>query len=372
MASCLKSPKFTDLLFKLRNYLYIILFGLIATTAQGQDHGSWEVGITGGYGFLMPHHPEMAYLIAGHTPMADLTISKRVSGEKDWHHYFNFPSYGLTLAGYDLVSPYLGNAYAARWFIDLPLDKSRLLRLKMDLGAGYITEPFSVEENIHNSAIGSYLNASLALKLYGAFPITKHVQAGVGIGVHHFSNGAFKMPNSGINLAMGEVSLKYTLSPELPERDAPELKADKNWHFFAGGSYGIKEIPPNGGEKYNVINIYGQALKRISPKSSLGGELGVNYNESLRERSNQKEEGSGTSSENYRLYIAGTHQLHFDPLGLRFQLGAYIAPEFELDSPIFLRYHLYHDIGNLQAFVGLKSHFAKADNIEVGINYRVK
>ncbi len=344
----------------------------MATPAWSQEQGSWEIGLTGGYGFLMPHHPEMAYLIAGHTPMGDLTISRRVSGEKDWHHYFNFPSYGLTLAGYDLVSPYLGNAYAARWFIDLPLDKSRILRLKMDLGASYISKPFSIDDNIHNSAIGSHLNASLALKLYGCIPITKRIQAGIGIGVHHFSNGAYKMPNSGINLAMGELSLKYVLSPEIPEREPRELKADQNWHFFLGGSYGIKEIPPIGGKKYNVINIYGQALKRISPKSSLGGELGLNYNESLRDRSEQKEIGSGTDSENYRVYIAGTHQLHFDPLGLRFQLGAYISPEFTLDSPVFLRYHLYHDFGKFQAFLGLKSHFAKADNVEAGINYQLK
>lgn len=356
----------------MKSRLSILFCFVFCLSAMAQETPSkWEFGATGYGGFLMAHHPEIQYIVEGHIKGFELQVGQRTDGRKDWHHNFNFPSFGLTLGAANLGSSYLGNAYSARWFIDLPLNKSRWLGLKMDLGAGYIEKPFSTFENIHNSAIGSHMNVTLALGLYGRIKLGESFDLKPGIGIQHYSNGALKMPNSGINVAVAQVSLVYHQSRALPERIVKELEPSKI-AYFVGSSFGLKEINPIGGKKYEVLNIYGQGIKRISPKSSLGAELGMNYNASLEDRMNEIEKGTGETADNYRIMISAIHQLHFDPFGLRFQVGTYIAPKFTEDGPVFFKYHVYYDFKDWQIFVGLKSHFAKADNGEIGINYRIK
>lgn len=318
----------------------------------------------------MAHHNEIKYIIEGHITGVEIQVGQRTDGRKEWHHNFNFPSFGINLGAANLGSSYLGNAYSARWFIDLPLNKKRWLGLKMDIGAGYIEKPFSTFENIHNSAIGSHLNVSLSLLLNARIKLSNSFDLKPGIGIQHFSNGAFKLPNSGINVAIAQLSVVYHQNAEIPERIQKEMTPSKIIYSI-GSSFGVKEIYPIGGEKYEVLNIFGQATKRISPKSSLGAELGINYNASLEDRSNEKEKGSGEKSDNYRVMISAIHQLHFDPFGLRFQIGTYIAPNFTSDGALFFKYHVYYDFKDFQFFLGLKSHYAKADNAEIGINYRI-
>lgn len=356
----------------MRRIALIITFVLSFFSASfGQEkQTNWRISGGGFYGFLMSHHPEMLYLPDGHIKGGELRIGKRVDGSKDWHYFFNFPTVGVTLSAADLASPYLGNEYSIRWFIDLPLVKKRWLGLKMDLGAAYIEKPFSDFENNHNSAIGTHLNAALELELYAKVKLSPHFDLNPGLSVQHFSNGAFKMPNSGLNIALAKLSLVYHPYNGVPERKTIPFKPSK-WEYFAGTSFGLKEINPINGDKFLIVNIYGQANKRVSNKSSFGGEVGLNFNESLEMRMEELERGSGEKADNYRFYIAGTYQLHFDPMGIRFQVGGYIAPKFTEDSPIFFRYNVYRNFGRLQVFAGLKSHFAKADNIEIGVNYRL-
>lgn len=350
--------------------IIIFVFSFFSSSFGQEKESNWRISAGGFYGFLMAHHPEMLYLRQGHVRGGEVRIGKRTDGSKDWHHFFNFPTVGITLSGADLASQYLGNTYSMRWFVDLPLVKNRWLGLKMDIGAAYIEKPFSKLENNHNSAIGTYLNVALELELYAKIKLSPHFNLNPGIGIQHFSNGSFKIPNSGLNIALAKLSLVYHPYKGVPNRKTILFKQSK-WEYFAGSSFGVKEIYPINSGKYFVLNIYGQAIKRVSNKSSLGGEIGLNYNESLEVRLKDSAPGKGDKAYNYRAYIAATYQLHFDPMGIRFQAGSYIAPNFTEDGSIFFRYHVYRNFNRVQFFFGLKSHFAKADNIELGLNYKV-
>lgn len=320
----------------------------------------------------MPHHPNMQYLVDGHIPAIEAEVGFITDGSKPWHHAYNFPSWGFSLNLYNLLSPSLGYAGAARIFYDLPLTRSRALGLNLGFGASFIEKPFDLETNFHNSAIGSHINVALAMSLYGRVSLSDKWILKPGIGIHHFSNGAMTLPNTGINLAM--LKLLFTYSPsgfKTPQRiELPDMHY--KGEILVGSSFGVKQIAPIGSKRYGVANLFGVWQRRVSEKSSFGAELGLNYNASLEHRDVASNETSESSADNYRAYIAGMYQLHFDPLAIRLQVGSYIFPSFEADGMIFFRYHLVYNANRWQIFTGLKSHFAKADNIELGLAYRLK
>ena len=346
---------------------------MFAFSANGQDtlkRATFSIAPMAG--IIMPHHPNMQYLVDGHIPALELEIGFITDGSKPWHHAYNFPSWGFAVNAYNLQSPHLGYAGAARIFYDLPLTRNKSLGLKMGFGAAYIEKPFDLENNFHNSAIGSHINVSLALSLYGRISLSDQWLLKPGIGIHHFSNGAMTLPNTGINLAM--LKLLFTYSPtgfKTPHRiEEPFLK--QRGEFLVGSSFGAKQIPPIGSKRYGVANLFGIWQKRISKKSGFGAELGLNYNASLEHRDVGPVKASNQSADNYRAYIAGLYELNFDPIAIRLQVGSYIFPNFDADGMIFFRYHLVYKTVRWQVFTGLKSHFAKADNIEIGLAYKLK
>ncbi len=323
-------------------------------------------------GVILPHHPNMKYLVTGHLPGAELELAFTTDGSKPWHHAYNFPSWGFSLDGYNLRSPSLGYAGALRIFYDLPLSRNRVLGLKMGLGIGYLEKPFDLENNFHNSAIGSHVNVALGLNLYGRVALSDNWLLKPGIGIHHFSNGAITLPNTGINLAM--IKLLFTYSPsgfETPQRiEKPFEKSQLE--ILAGTSFGVKQVAPIGSKRYGVANLFTIVQKRVNEKSTFGAELGLNYNASLQHRDVGAEKASMNSADNYRAYLAGLYQLNFDPLAIRFQIGTYLFPRFDADGMIFFRYHVVYNFDRWQAFIGLKSHYAKADNGELGIAYKLR
>jgi len=349
-----------------------LLAMIIPICSFGQENRSWEWEVSPMGGFLMPHHPDMLYLVDGHVLAGEISFMKQTDGSKDWHADYLFPRWGFTLGAYDLGSKEMGGAIAGRIFFDLPTGESRLFRLKLSIGAGWIERPFDRNDNVHNSAIGSHLNAALAVEGNFNFDLGKIWTIRPGIGIHHFSNGAMKMPNSGINLAVLKVAfLHRSPSIELPQSGPLPFKG-KDHHIFVGISGGMKEIKPIGGRKYAVLNGFTIWQKRLTRKSSLGGEVGVNYNESLQYRNSDGEDEELDASDNYRPYVAALYQMHFDPLSLRFGVGTYFAADFIEDGRVFFRYHLLYQFERIQVFAGLKSHYARADNIEVGAAYRLR
>lgn len=348
--------------------IWLVLFSLSANMAIAQLPYRLELAPVGG--FLMPHHDHMLYLADGHVRGLTAAFHFETDGSQDWHHAFNFPTWGFSLAGYDLGSELLGQGYSLHTFVDLPMDGKRRYSLMMGLGMGYITRPFDLEDNFQNGAIGSHINASLELSAYRKWRLSEHLALRAGIGIRHMSNGAMRLPNTGINLAVATVAVQYASSAADPPQRLRKEVEDKAWHLFGGMSFGVKEVLPLGGPTYGVANILASAQKRINPRSSWGAEAGVNYNASLEHRAAERgrEQAAG---ENFRAYLAGQYLLHFGLLSLRFQAGSYIAPRFKDDGLIFLRYQLLYERPRWQAFAGLKSHYAKADNIEVGIAYRI-
>lgn len=360
----------------MRRCLCMWILCLVAKTAAAQPETWLEAGAMGG--FLMPHHNDMLLLVDGHARGVEAAFHFGTDGSRDWHHAFNFPTWGVSAGWYDLASDLLGQSAHLNLFTDLPLDRGRRYSLMMGIGGGYITRPFDEVSNFQNGAIGSHLNAALEMSAYRRWDLGSRLRLRAGIGIRHFSNGAMRAPNSGINVAVASVRIMHRWpgssadpSPAaLPERKKITLD-QKPWTFYTGLSGGLKEVLPIGGPMYGAVNLFASAQKPISAKSSWGFELGLNHNASLRHRTREVG-GEPASTENLRAYAAAQYLLHFGVLSLRLQAGSYLFPTFRGDGLIFFRYHLVYEKARWQGFLGLKSHFAKADHPELGIAYRIR
>jgi hypothetical protein len=352
--------------------LVVIWFLVHASLLWGQARRSdWAISGGAVAGVLLPHHSEMRYLVDGHIKSAELNIHLRTDGTKDWHHWYNFPTWGVSLNYFDFSTDLLGWGASAIFGVGLDLDQKKRLHLKMGVGGGYIDKPFNLDENFQQTAIGSHLNASLSVGLHTNIRISENWQIQPGLTIHHFSNGAFKMPNSGINMALLKLIVEYDGSGQInPPREERKPKLLQT-NLFVGSTFGLKQTAPFYDTRYLALNVFTTWQKRFTPKTSLGVETGLNYNASNMDRHLERKKPA-QSEDNYRLYIGLHHMLHFDPFAFRFQAGSYLWPSFEEDGLIFFRYHLVYQLNRIDIFAGLKSHFAKADHTELGLAYRIR
>jgi hypothetical protein len=167
-------------------------------------------------GFLWAHSPTVMYLQRAHTQAVELTISKPVSGLRPWHLFYKNSVVGISLMHYRLgYNDVLGNAtgiYAFNRF-NLVGNRGTHLRFSLGSGVGYLSKVFGKADNHKNVTIGSHLNALVNFQLLFEQCLTPRLFFNAGIGITHFSNGAYRTPNLGLNLPAVTAGLLYRFQP---------------------------------------------------------------------------------------------------------------------------------------------------------------
>ena len=144
-------------------HFLILLFPFHALCISKNDstNGNWNLQIRTDYGFIIAHRPALEPLQEKHVKGFEITISRQSYGKDDWENNFNFPSYGITIAAFDLGSKEkLGTGIALYPFIDFPLGKNHLrgLHFRYGMGLGYVEKIFNRTDNFKNAAIGLQAN----------------------------------------------------------------------------------------------------------------------------------------------------------------------------------------------------------------------
>ncbi|NDV56646.1 acyloxyacyl hydrolase [Bacteroides sp. 519] len=176
----------------------------------------------------LPH-----FLIFNASNGAVIPTNDFVAGEYKIPHYSSFSiKYGLTSTGDDWKDhaygmPYGGiGFYMANFYRNHDLGTpfslyffqgAQLFRLKHNLSLNYewnlggsfnwkCYDPF---DNPNNIALGSSVNIHVAGNLFLKWRLSKHFDIHLGAGFTHFSNGAYSLPNKGLNMVAGFVELAY-------------------------------------------------------------------------------------------------------------------------------------------------------------------
>ena len=202
---------------------FLLTLLLIGKTAEAQlSHRNYEIEARMHYGYMYFQNDEYHSALgrySRHTPGYEFSLHRNTYGEHRWEVLHNYPSIGLTFYysgfGNDSISAELGKVFALYPFINFPITPgaSSKLTFKLGVGVSYLTNRFDPKENFHNYAIGSHINAAVNLSFEYRQRIVDRLHWVTSAGLTHFSNGATKAPNMGINIFSVASGLSWYLAP---------------------------------------------------------------------------------------------------------------------------------------------------------------
>lgn len=357
-----------------------------------EGYRSWEASLH--VGFIWAHSKALDHLVQTHFPMYQVSMWQKTSGTRDWHHHYALPHIGVGFWGGSLGYPdVLGNAYALMPQVRLPLLTRKRTELSIIHGAGlgYITKPFDRLTNYRSNAVGSHLNIALQSRVSLTFRTSLQSRLSVGLGLSHFSNGAIKKPNLGINIPTVCLSLAFNEGRQQSLAESDHVSGSGSLPLPTGTDITMAEVRPQA-QTMNLSVYAGGGLSRFDHRDEtlfgawslsttlsrtlsakrrigLGGDLFYNHADKLiRDPVTMEIHAAG------HLLKAGMHLAYeqvFGRLDFVFQTGYYLYAREKGHGMIYNRAGLrYLTAGGYLFGLGLKTHTFTAEFFELAVGYR--
>lgn len=302
----------------------------------------------------------------------------RITASKDvYFKLYHNPIYGIGLYSSTFHTDIVGRPYALYGFVQTPFgnlnNKKWFFDYRIGLGLSGNFRPFNSENNPLNLALGSKNNVYLDFGIRTQYKINNYLRAGVGISYHHFSNGALRLPNKGVNIIPALVSLTYQPDGRKHIRDTSYTDpVEKIMLYHVNVGAGIKQIAKGSDKRFFKSTFSFYASRHLTYKWRAGAGLDLFYSASGNSEEIAEDKSGKLGSKlsgGPSLYIV--HVLNRN-LVLNGNVGYYIHnQEFNGEiTKIFLRagfrYYVYK---NLNAGVSIKAHKGNADFIEWTLGY---
>jgi len=323
------------------------------------------------YGAIWSHNESVSHLTKSH-PIQVFAEFNFQNLEKLWCKNFRAAAAGINLTYIDYRSTVLGKSVAAITYLEPWIQKK--ISFRIGTGAVYNTNPFDLTTNSTNIMLGSRFAMVMHCQVTRTFCFSvgnnweaPHIR--LGIGLTHFSNGAFTQPNSGINnffvsagYCFGYQGHKYAL------KHPPQLPKD-TVSFTLSSSFSLVEKYPVSGPKYTVYQVQGRIRYKIGKLSRLS--IGADWMKNLSVEAEIKEKPkTGTSAEVIGIPIG--HELQIsENLSLITEWGFYVYKKNQIHPSMYQRYGLRYLVWK-GAFAGIhfKTHRAKAECLELNLGYQ--
>ncbi len=358
------------------NCLLLILCLLLFVKGFSQDE-IFSIGAKGTFhhGSILPHRPQVNEIIEGHSQAYELSFYKSTIGEKSWQQLYNYPKMGVSALAINMGNEQeIGMGYGIFPFIEIPLNRRKInWRLKIGYGLGYIEKPFDRETNFKNIAIGSHFNVLIYANMGWSIKLSDALRTSAGVSFIHFSNGSYSRPNLGVNVFSINTGLSYNFGKKEKVLVNEIEERPHKWTKSIMLGVGIKEIPPVEGPKYFVSSYSFNIIKTRAEKSSFGFGADFFYNTSLSDLIANDTTTSPSGMDNFRFGLVGIYSFDFGKISLMIEMGGYVFSKYKGNGDIYNRFTMRFNVNNkLFLNAGLKTHFAVADFIEVGIGYNIK
>ncbi len=366
-----------------QKFLFLVLFSLMGSyTLYAQNPNSyWEANYA--YGSVFVHNNSLGHLATSHPEFASVSWFNKAP-KNTWKQHYNYPDWGLTLLHQRFKNSILGNVTALNYtnkFYLLNRNNTNQINLGMGLGVGYSTKPLDFETNHQNVAISAPISFSVHLKANYERLLYHNIGFSSGILLTHFSNSAYKKPNSGINSVFFNAGFSY--HPVLqeknfyPEREPFEKTAKHPLLLQLTLEGSAHELKARLGAK--PILVFGVAAhKKITQKSGL--ILGTEYFHSW-------------ASKNFADFLYHTQIENIDrELKDYKQIGVFVGHDLFFDRWVFdttVGYYLYDPLGETPQFYeklgfkyrindskfsigfAIKVHGFRANYTSLGIHYQI-
>ncbi|MGV6945452.1 acyloxyacyl hydrolase [Sphingobacterium kyonggiense] len=302
---------------------------------------------------------------------------KQRAKKDQYYQVYNYPTYGIGLYSSTFNTDIIGSPFAIYGFVQTPISPKENSRWGYDyrigLGLSGNFKPYNEEQNPLNLVIGSKNNVFIDLGIRAQYRLTDHWKVGAGLAFHHFSNGAMRLPNKGVNLVPATLSVNYQFNPDVKiVRDSVLEPYSRKIYYHVNYGVGFKQLRDDLDHRFFKTTLSAYASRHVSYKWRLGGGLDLFYSSS---GNDQEIAGDKTGEIGSKLsggpsfYIA--HILN-ERLVLNGNVGYYIHNQrFNGEIRKFFlragaRYYVYK---NINAGVSIKAHMGKADFIEWTVGY---
>ena len=372
--------------------LYTLLM-LIGSIARAQSSSrNYEIEARAHLGYLYFQNDEYHSALARysrHAPAYEISLHRNTYGEHRWEVLHNYPSIGLTFYysplsfSNDDVAKELGQVFALYPFINFPIipNESSKLTFKLGLGVAYLTNKFAPQDtdgippgSYHNYAIGSHINAAINLSFEYRQRIVERLTWVTSGGLTHFSNGATRSPNMGINIFSVATGFSWYLEQPkelIDRRLRPKLylfEFDGKQHFVTDVQYtfGIKDLSQQYGthQYFFVHDLAANFMLQLTERDRLG--LGTEF---VLDFSDQ------AKAPFWKTYLKASlllsYEMMLDRLSFMFNVGIRNNAPLPQQAYLFyqklgLRYYFWND---MFATLSFTTYDFKADFISVGIGY---
>jgi hypothetical protein len=324
---------------------------------------------------------------------ARIEFGWQTDGCRDWHHLYNFPSYGIGLYGADYFNEEeLGKPTSLYGFFVWPVHRWSSGSFNVELAFGLTDNwvSFDPVENPYNVAIGAARSVHIDVGANVELPLAHHWSVLLGVSGTHFSNGGSQQPNYGINQIGPLVFAKYHFA----ERFRPPPRRiltpyEPRWELaltFAAGVRNLSaEIEDEEQQKafldkdYFIGNIMATLSRQLSYMARFGAGLDFTYDETVGdlvvlEGLKQGRNASASFGDKLDFAAYGGYEHVANHTHLLIQLG-YTLLRKEVDGrlPRFyqrlgIKHHVFRDW-----YIGLNvrfHEFSKADNLEWNVGRR--
>lgn len=209
---------------------------------------------------------------------------------------------------YHNLNPQLGNPLSAFIFQGAPIKRftsSLSLNYEWNLGLTFNWHPYNEETNPQNKVIGSKVTAYIDADFYLSWRLSNHLDLNTGISLSHYSNGNTSIPNAGLNIIGGRVSLAYYLNRKndklIPKRAIPPFNKHISYDLLVYGAWRKQGMYLDGNpvalpDRYGVIGFNFTPLYNLNHWFNAGISLDGVYDSS-----------SNLYIEDYLVEIGGSH-----------------------------------------------------------------
>lgn len=332
------------------------------------------------YGFINNYHTELMRYNT-HLPAFEISLSRNTTSNQGWPYLYHYPQLGL---GFFFTSfnrsEVFGSVYGLYPYLNFPLFRTEKqnLSFRIGLGLGYFNRQFDPIENYENLAIGSRFNALIHFMLNYQIRLSPSDNFSLGLGFIHFSNGSIATPNYGINLSLASIAYAHSFGKESyqpAESSYTLFHSEKSTSLSLDiqTAYGLKRIPGNLKQNYNVMTQSVGLSKNLNRKSSLGIGLDFSWDESHKALLAEQNEPIPTNFALIKYGFCTCYKMHLDRLSFKVGLGTYLYGKEKTEGPIYEKLALnYLFYKNLYFGLELKAHAARAAYLTYGIGYQIK
>ncbi|MEI6766242.1 MAG: acyloxyacyl hydrolase [Bacteroidota bacterium] len=363
---------------------------------QDRQHFSVQLTYQHGYvfgtnAFLKGKNIESQKIKAFQT--VSVKFSKQTVGKKLWEQLYQYPNWGFGAYLADFYHPRdVGYPIAVYGFLNSPFKRWRTSAFNFEIGFGatFNWKCFNPLTNQYNTAIGAGQSFLIDAGLNFEQRLLKKLAVSIGFSVTHFSNGALKKPNFGINTIAPRVGIKYNFfeAPAFIKQAVPHYHANNEWllSVFGGAKNVVYDSVSTGIlEKYEGVffPVFGLSAlynRQISYKSKFGLGMTFSYDGSVNAQvavdNNEIKKVKGPLGDNLQLSIYPSYELVAGRVSIILQPAFYLYRKKMMNqSPVFhqrigLKYHLTNHI-----FVGITLrdyHFHVSDFVEWSVGYRIR